>query len=454
MPLLDVDQLLAFVLLDIAIILIVARLAGRLVTKIGQPRVFGEIVAGVLLGPTLLGATLWPDFVAPDWLACDAGLGAAPAGTAPSPTWCLFPAQARAVLGPIGQIALLLYMFLIGLGVDTGRLKGRTKAILLVGLGVVAVPLAVSFAIVPVLDNSLFRPATAGGLGFTLFVGAMLSVTSFPVMARILQEKGMITTTLGAIGIAVAAVCTLATFLTVSVALSLAHGGSGAALVIKTALSAGYLLAMFFAVRPLMARLGVRYAATGMLDAGFFAAIMIMLIASGFAAHLLGLNVIIGGFVAGLILPFRTMLFADLSARMGTLTVTILLPIFLAYSGMSTDFTRLPAAGLPALGLFLAAGIVAKWGGGILLARLGGLSWTDGNVLGVVMNCRGLMILVVSLAGLQNNVITPAMQLGGVLFALITTAMTGPLIDRFDWRQPAPPADRQAEDVVRKVPSG
>lgn len=441
---LSTGQVVGFVLLNIFIILVVARAVGRLFVRIGQPRVVGEIVAGVLLGPTLFGATLWPDFEAPAFLACDQALAAVPveAGTAPppqTPTACLFPQQSRAVLGPIGQLALLLFMFLTGLEVKLDRLRGRIGAIALVGLGVVAVPLALAFLVAPVLATPVFKPEGASDLGFTLFVGAMLAVTAFPVMARILQEKGLTLSPMGATGIAAAAVTTIAMFLTASAATTLATGGSVGGLLLTIGLSLLYLAVMWVLVKPLMARLGAGYAASGRLDSGFFAAIIAMLLASGYTAHLLGLNVIVGGFVAGLILPAREQLFADMSARLSELTATVLLPIFLAFSGLGTDFTALSTAALGGIGIFLVAGVAAKWAGGAAFARLGGMSWAEGNVLGVLMNCRGLLVLVVALVGVQNEVITPVLQLGAVLMALITTAMTGPLFDLFSRRLPEPP---------------
>jgi Kef-type K+ transport system membrane component KefB len=457
---LNAGQVVAFVLVDIVIILLVARSVGRLFVRLGQPRVVGEIVAGVLLGPTLLGATLWPGFEAPAFMACDQAMAAVPpgpGGVAPpqTPTACLFPQQSRNILGPIGQIALLLFMFLTGLEVKLDRLKGRIKGIVLVGLGVVVVPLVLGFLVAPALSTPTFKPDAASSLGFTLFVGAMLAVTAFPVMARILQEKGLTLSPMGSTGIAAAAVTTIAMFLAASAASSLATGGSTGALVLTLVLSLAYLAAMFVLVKPLMARLGAGYAVSGRLDPGFFAAILIMLFASGAVAHVLGLNVIVGGFVAGLVLPSRDELFADMSARLSELTATVLLPIFLAFSGLGTDFTKLSVGALGGIALFLVAGIVAKWAGGAAFARLGGFSWAEGNVLGILMNCRGLLVLVVALVGVQAGVITPVMQLGAVLMALITTAMTGPLFDLFSRRLPEPPpASPPAAETIREtVPS-
>ncbi|MEX2621939.1 MAG: cation:proton antiporter [Egibacteraceae bacterium] len=161
-----------------------------------------------------------------------------------------------------------------------------------------------------------------------------------------------------------------------------------------------------------------------------FAIIIVVVLLSGLAAHVLGINVIVGGFVAGAVLPARKGLVRDMTSELFDLTAIVLLPIFLAFSGLNTDFTQLTVASLAGIGLFLVAGVAGKWAGGAVFSRLGGLSWAEGNVLGILMNCRGLLVLVVALIGVQQGVITPAMQLGGVLMALVTTIMTGPL---FDW---------------------
>lgn len=158
---------------------------------------------------------------------------------------------------------------------------------------------------------------------------------------------------------------------------------------------------------------------------------------AGLAAQLTGLTVIVGGFLAGLVLPAETAVHCALEQRLGELTRSVLLPIFFAFSGLRTDLTAVPATAYGGLMLLLACGMVSKWGGGAVLARLSGLSWPGGNVLGILMNCPGVIVLVVALVGLQNGVITPALQAEVVLMALITTSMTGPLLNASLPRLPA-----------------
>ncbi len=437
-----------FVLLDIAIILVVARLVGKLATKVGQPRVVGEIIAGILLGPSLLGATIfqWDD--SPDVLHCDTTRSWIPPGTKvealenfrpklESITECIFPGQARGVLSILGQLALLFFMFLVGIELNYALLRGKVKGIITVAVGVVAIPVALGFALLPVLHDAKFASVNVDGAfvgtktGFALFVGAMLAVTAFPVMARILQEKGLSSSPMGAIGIAAAAVVTILMFIVVAVADGVSKdkdAGDLSKVFIGTII---YLAIMALVVRPLLQRtIGAAHARSGF-SGEMFAVILIVTFFSAYAADRIGINVIVGAFMAGAVMPAREALFREMSSRLQDVTATILLPIFLAFSGLNTDFTKLGWDWLPGLALLLVAAIVGKWAGGALSARAAGLSWAEGNVLGILMNCRGLLVLVVALLAKQGGFITDQMQVGGVLIALVTTAMTGPLFDKF-----------------------
>ena len=438
------DFVLAFVLLGIAIILVMARLVGALAVKLGQPRVVGEIVGGILLGPSLLGVkTLsWGN----SWgvLNCDASRSWMPVGANPetfvarpeSITDCLFPAQAQGTLSILGQIALVFFMFLVGSELDFKSLKGKVGAIVTVALGVIAVPLGLGLLTGAILHTDKFALANADGvlpdrLAFSLFLSAMLAVTAFPVMARILQEKGLTQSPMGAIGVAAAAIVTVLMFVLLAVAKGVQAGnsvGEHSMVFIGTAL---YLAVMFGAVRPLLEPIGKRVQAAGKLDSTWFVAAIIVAFMSAYAADRIGINVIVGGFVAGAVMPARNMFFQQIAPRLSEVTGSVLLPIFLAFSGLRTDFTSLGWSWIPGLVLFVAVAILAKWGGGMLAAKIGGLTWAEGNVLGVLMNCRGLLVLVVGLVAFDAQIITKQMQVGGVVMALVTTAMTGPLFDRF-----------------------
>lgn len=448
------DQVLGYVLLDVVIILAVARLLGHAARRIGQPSVVGEIVGGILLGPTLLGPALflWGD--APAALHCQEAL-AVSATAEPSISTCLFPPQSRAVLGILGQIALVLFMFLVGLELDWNALRGRGRGIVTVALSSVGLPIALGFLIGPLLFTADFVKGfgtddAPSQLAFVLFIASMLAVTAFPVMARILQEKGLTQTPMGAIGVAAAAIVTVLMFLSVAVASGVAGGQEVTQLATKFGAAFAFLLVLFAVVAPALAPLGRRYQQAGSLTPGVFGAVLVIVFACAYVAHQIGVNVIVGGFVAGAVLPARAPLFRDMAARLSDVTAIILLPIFLAFSGLNTDFTTLRVGHLPGIALFLVAGVAGKWLGAAVAARASGLSWAEGNVLGVLMNCRGLLVLVVALIALNAGVISPQLQVGAVLMALVTTIMTGPLFDRFRRALPTPPSP--AAEAARTAP--
>jgi Kef-type K+ transport system membrane component KefB len=422
------DQVVAFVLLDVAIILIVARVMGGLALRIGQPRVVGEIVAGLLLGPSLLGSTVFTWNSSWNVLDCDRSLAE---GAARSISACLFPPEAQSGLNLLGQLALILFMFLVGLELDIDSLEGKGRGIVTVALGVVVLPMASAFVIAPALFNDRFVGASdPSRLGFTLMIGAMLSVTAFPVAARILQEKRLDLTPFGAIGIAAAGLVTIFMFLAVGIAGGVANDAPMSTHFWRLAGTIAYLTVMWFVVRPLMRRLLAHETQGAPLAGDHLAVIFAMVLFSAYAADRIGINIIVGGFVAGLAVPRKRELTAALLSRLSDVAITFLLPVFLAFSGLRTDFTTLGWAWLPGIALFVVIAIASKWGGGLLSGRLGGLTWGESNSIGILMNCRGLLVLVVALAALNAGVISPQMQAGAVVMALVTTMMTGPLVDR------------------------
>ncbi len=455
-PGLDSTQLLAFLLLDLVIILVVARLVGSFALRLGQPRVVGEIVGGVLLGPTLLGATIYTWGSPFEFLHCDRSLGQGvpgASGVSPSITSCVFPPQAQSVLSLFGQLALLLFMFLVGLELNLDQLKGKGRAVATLSVGSIGVPLALGFVLGPILFDRFAGSGNPSSTAFSLFVGAMLSVTAFPVMARILQEKGLITTDMGASGVAAAAVVTIGMFLLLSIAQGVASNASLGSMLLRVLGTVVLLVVLMGAVRPALAWMARSYQAGGPLTPDLFAVCVIVTLATSFAAHQIGINVIVGGFLAGIAMPVRGRLFKELAPRLNDVVIVFLLPIFLAFSGLRTDFTKLGLADVPYLILFVLVGVVAKWGGGALFARLGGLSWREGNLLGILMNCRGLLVLVVALIAFQSNAITAQLQVGGVLMALVTTIMTGPLIDVFLPGKTGEAEPMPEETVMVTVPS-
>ncbi len=468
------SQVIGFVLFDLMIILMAARLFGAAAKRVGQPSVVGEIIAGVVLGPSVLGVTLLqlsPDlgfsFGGIDFpLLCEASL--AGTTTLPSITSCLFPPQAQSILNGVGQLALLLFMFLVGLELDLEQLKGKGRQIGIVAGGAVAIPMLLGLLIAPLLYNETFVAdiTTVSSLGFGLFIGAFISITALPVMVRILQEKGKATTPLGIVGIAAAAVVTVLMFVMVAIAAGVSTGAPTSGLIGKVLLSLVYLAVMVLVAPRVMDRmLGQPYLnraqAIGMASArqtfsgmaadapsgaghalthAMFAWTLVLVFASGWIAHILGINVIVGGFMAGLAMPVREGLVRDMTTELFDTVVTVLLPVFLAFAGLRADFTQLTVGAIPGILIFVVTCIIGKWGAGAVLGRASGLEWRESNLLGILLNCRGLLPLVVGLVGLQAGVISPIMNVAAVVMALVTTSMTGPLFDRFNTPAPEPMA--------------
>ena len=307
-PALPPDLVFAFVLLDLTLILIVARLVGGLFRRLGQPTVVGEIVAGILLGPTLLGPTIYTWHRPWSGLHCQVALAATK--VPPSIGNCLFPPQARSVLAIIGQIALILFMFQVGTELDYAMLKGRTRGIAAVAIGATAVPVVLGLLIGPALYSHKFvggygTAAQPSRLAFGLILGAMLAVTALPVLAHILQEKGLSRSRIGSVGIAGSAVLSVLMFLVFSTAISVDHHAGAASILTKYTITAAYVAAMLLLVRPALAPLGRRIESAGTVTPSMFGGFFILLLASSYIADRIGITVIPGAFLAGAVLPAR-----------------------------------------------------------------------------------------------------------------------------------------------------
>jgi len=433
-------EVIAYVLADLAIILIAARIVGGIFVKLKQPRVVGEIIAGILIGPTVLGGQLAKGAVTE--------LGK-PAIDGSGLVNDLYPLQAFSFLSLIGQLTLVLFMFLVGLEVQQRFLKGRERQILIVAFAVIVVPVGLGFLLGALLDDPgkwkvVMTPEgkSVSDTTHALFLGAGLAVTAFPVMARILQEKRMIDTDMGAIGVGAAAVVTPLMFLVVAAAVASAKGqGVPDTVGLKLVLALAFVVGLFVLVRPLLKLiLDRRFVPDKPLDGDLFALLLLGAVASGLAADRIGINSLNGGFLFGACVPQIAGLGKAVIDRMQQFVVVFMIPIFLAVSGLQTDLTVLRGEHVAGILIFLAAMIVGKWVVGAGAGRAVGLNAREANTIGVLMNCRGLMILVVALIGKQAGVITDPMQVVFVIGAIVTTLMTGPLVDVF-----VPKEDVEAE---------
>lgn len=429
----------AYLLADIAIILIAARLVGGLFVMIKQPRVVGEIVAGILIGPTILGGKL---FGFEDTEGVNGHLSRAEVTQTTDKSEAvvghdvladLFPLQSFAFLNLLGTLTLVFFMFLVGLEVQQRFLKGKGPQIIAVALAVVAVPVALGFVFNELYSGPEYKPAGISSGTQGLILGAAIAVTAFPVMARILQEKRQIATPMGAIGVGAAAVVTPLMFLVLAGAAASADGQGavgaiGERLLLALALAAG----SFFLLRPFLNRVVLKdYDPNKPLSGELFALLLVLALLGGLAGDRIGIHALNGAFIVGAAIPQIEGLGKAVIDRMGEFVVVFMIPIFLAVAGLQTDFTVLTTDLIPGILVFLGFMIAGKWFVGAAVARVAGLNWKEANTIGVLMNCRGLMILIVAIVAGQFGGITPEMRVVFALGAIITTMMTGPLVDVF-----------------------
>ena len=414
-------HLTAHVLGALVLIVVAVGIGGRIAGALGQPRVVGEILAGVLIGPTVLGGRI------------ETG-GIEGAGLV---DW-LYPPEAFSFLNLTAQVGLVLYMFIVGIELDRRLLRGRGRQIGAVALATAAAPVALGFVAAPAFAGVAWRPPGVGDTTFALFLAAGLAATALPVMARLLQDKKLMATPVAATSLGVAGLVTVAVFLIVAAASASAKGGAVAGdVAIRLALTVALVLALVVAVRPALARVLTRlpHLRAG---PGVFTALIALALASGLAADRIGIHALVGGFLLGLCLPDDRRLAEAVVARIRDVVGLVLLPVFFAVSGLMTDLGQLGLALVPGVLLFIALTLASKWVPGYLAARASGLGGDEANALGVLLSCGGLLVLVVGLSGLELGVITAELQATFVIAAIATLVMAGPMLDRFDSRQRAP----------------
>jgi Kef-type K+ transport system membrane component KefB/nucleotide-binding universal stress UspA family protein len=389
---------------QIGLILLTSRVLGLGVRKLGQPMVIAEITAGIVLGPSLFGL-VWPQAYT-----------------------TVFAPDSLKILSLVSQLGLVLFMFLIGLELDPAMLRGRTRASVTISHASIVVPFALGGVLAVFLREGLSQPGVPF-LSFALFLGAAMSITAFPVLARILSEQRLLKTKVGALTITCAAVddVTAWCILAFVVATTRATGLIGA---VHTTLWAGvYIVLMLFLVRPLLARVAARFPRRETLTQNVVAGTLLVLFASSFITELIGIHALFGAFLFGSILPKEGGFARALADKLGELVLVVLLPLFFAYSGVRTQIGLLSTVESWAIcALIIATACIGKFGASTVAARLTGLSWRESSTVGVLMNTRGLMELIVLNIGLDLGVIGPTLFTMMVVMALVTTFMTTPLL--------------------------
>jgi K+:H+ antiporter len=409
--------------LQITVILAVCRVMGSLFRRFHQPRVVGEMFAGILLGPSLLG------WIAPQFSAY------------------LFPPASLGFLNALSQVGVVIFMFLVGLGIDPKELKHQSHSAVLVSHVSITAP----FVLASLLALYLYPRLSDDSVSFTnfaLFMGAAMSVTAFPVLARILIERDMMKSKLGTVAIACAAVddvtgwCILAYIV---VLIRAAHGTTSIWVTLGGILV--FALIMIYGVRFLLRGLERTFQKYGEISENRMAFLILMALASALCTERLGIHLLFGSFLMGAIMPKEPKFVRYVLDRFETVTITLLLPLFFAFTGLRTNIGLVKG---PAMwfycGLIILVAAAGKLGGSMAAARLSGMAWREAAGLGTLMNTRGLMGLVILDIGLDIKIISPALFSMMVVMALVTTFMATPLLD---WICP----DRILRPEFGKIPA-
>jgi Kef-type K+ transport system membrane component KefB len=387
------------VLIALAAVTVTGLALGRLFAYVGQPAVIGEVVAGIVLGPSLLGPELSAH---------------------------VLPPVAAPYLGVIAQLGIILYMFIVGLDLNADLVRRRAHATVVISHASIVVP----FLLGSGLALHLYPRLSHGGVPFTsfaLFLGVALSITAFPVLARILADRDLSRTPLGVMALSCAAIddVTAWCLLAFVVGVAKAKAGEAVFVVLGTLVFAGV---MVLIVRPLLTRLSERWREEP-LPAYRIAFVFVSVLVSALVTELIGIHAIFGAFLLGAVIPHDSVIARALSRQLEPVVTVLFLPAFFAFTGMRTHVGLLSGVEAWSLcALIIAVAIAGKFGGTFVAARLTGLPSRPATALGVLMNTRGLMELIVLNVGLDLGVISPALFAMMVLMALVTTLMTGPLL--------------------------
>lgn len=412
-------------IIQIFVIMVFSRLCAFILKLLGQPQVIGEMIAGILLGKSVLGL-LWPETFA-----------------------TLFPEATMPRLYFLSQIGLLFFMFVVGLDLKLSDLKNRASAAVLISHVSIVFP----FLLGTLLSLAIYKeygPAAEkfGFSSFALFMGIAMSITAFPVLARIIQEKRLTNTPLGAMALTCAAVDDVTAWCILAAVLGIVKAGTASTAVGVLASALIYVLFMWKLVRPSVAKILRPATVDGKFSHGQLAFVFCIVLGSALVSEIIGIHALFGAFLAGTIMPQNLSFRSSLIEKIEDLCAVVLLPIFFAYTGirMQVGLMNTSQAWLTCGGIILLA-ITGKLVGSALAARWSGMNWRESLALGALMNTRGLMELVVLNIGYDIGILSPTIFAMMVIMAVVTTTMTGPLLSLFlpylkDYRGDAPSGAR------------
>lgn len=404
----NLQNSLTTLLIQIIVVLVAVRIFGYLFQRIGQPGVIGEIVAGIVLGPSLLGKFFPEAFL------------------------FLFPPESLTNLELISQIGLVLFMFVIGMELDFSVLKNKINETLVISHAGILVPFFLGI-VASYWIYEEYASSQTHFLPFALFIGISMSITAFPVLARIIQERDMAKSQVGILSIASAANDDVTAWCLLAVVIAIAKAGTFASAFYTIILTIIYIVIMFGLVRPFLKKLGKEYANQEVINKSFVGFILLVLIISATTTEVLGIHALFGAFMAGVIMPPSIGFRKVMMEKVEDIALVFFLPLFFAFTGLRTEVGLINSPQLWWLCLLLIVVAVAgKLGGCAIAARLVGENWKDSLTIGTLMNTRGLMELVALNIGYEMGVLPPSIFVILVIMALVTTFMTTPLLHMVD----------------------
>ncbi|WP_294311501.1 cation:proton antiporter [uncultured Chryseobacterium sp.] len=420
---------LALLLAQIVTIILVARLFGWICMKIRQPSVIGEMIAGIVLGPSLLGM-YFPEFSA-----------------------FLFPKESLGNLQFLSQIGLILFMYIVGMELDLSVLRKKAHDAVVISHASIIIPFALGIG----LSYFIYKEFAPEGIQFTsfaLFIAIAMSITAFPVLARIVQERNLQKTKLGTVVITCAAADDITAWCILAAVIAIVKAGSFESSIYVILMAIAYVFLMIKIVRPFLKRIGDLQAGKNTINKPMVAIFFLTLILSAYATEVIGIHALFGAFMAGAIMPenakFRT-LFID---KVEDVALVLLLPLFFVFTGLRTQIGLLNDSHLwITAGFIILTAVIGKFAGSALTAKFLGINWKESLTIGALMNTRGLMELIVLNIGYDLGVLSPEIFAMMVIMALFTTFMTGPMLDfiNFIFKSKKDEPDSRENDAKYRV---
>lgn len=428
---------LANLLIQIVTIIVVARIFGFFCKKIGQPSVIGEIIAGIFLGPSILGNPAFEflgfnefsNFLFP----IDPATGE-------------ISKSSLSNLNVLSQIGLVLFMFIVGMELDLKTLRKKANDAVVISHASIIFPFALGVGLA-FFVYQVFAPENVNFLSFALFMGIAMSITAFPVLARIVQERGLTKTKLGIIVITCAAADDITAWCILAAVIAIVKAGSVLSAFYIIAIAIAYVFFMLKFVAPFLKRLGDKYSNKESLSKPVVAIFFIVLLLSSFATEVIGIHALFGAFMAGVIMPANISFRNIFIEKLEDVALVLLLPLFFVFTGLKTKIGLLDDWSMWGItAIIIAVAVIGKFVGSALAAKFVGQSWRDSLIIGALMNTRGLMELVVLNIGLELKVLSDEIFAMLVIMALVTTFMTGPLLDLINYFLPE--KNKEMDDII------